>query len=224
MNKFLQFITSMNQMTQMALITIVLIIAAYSFGSCGKQSEMDKYITEYKKYQKEVIVLKHTADSLDKIARAHADSAKKDSVKADKQTKEIDNLKGKLGNTQEAKSKLQREIDSLKINAPDTSKISLKKDTIIALLRVDSANLQSTIVKLEQRDTTRVNEISKWKNSFNIETIRAGKLQAKLDSLKPPPKDPGKWFFGLLPKPNRVTTGLIAFGVGVVAGNRLTIK
>lgn len=216
------FLKELNSTTQLILVALVVFTLAYSFGSCGKKTQMDEYNQKYKQYQEQVEKEKHRSDSLQNVVKLRADSARKDSITAAKQTAKIDSLKTSLGKTQSSKTRLEQEIDSLKALQPDTTQISLKKDTLIANLRTDSTNMQRTISELEKRDTTRLEEIAKHKQNVLTQTFRADNLQAKLNLLPKPPADPDRWLFGLVKKPDRVIVGAVSFVAGVIGGIVLT--
>ncbi len=224
MNKILQLLKGLNEVVKIVVVALLVGVVAYSFGSCGSKTELDAWKTKYESYQAETKLVLQQNDSLKMVMKLRNDSIRNDSIKAARQTREINRLRQSLGDNQEEKTRIEHELDSLRQLAPDTSAISLKKDTIIALLREDSVTAHTLIDSLEARDSTRVSEIElRKKNEANL-LQRAESAEQQLRELPDAPKDPDRWFFGLLKKPTRPVVAVVAAAVGLVAGALLTSK
>lgn len=224
MNKILQLINGLNQAVKLTTVTLLVFAVAYSFGSCGKQTQLDAWKQKYESYQEEVKITLQQNDSLKKIMNIRTDSIRRDSIKAARQTREINRLRESLSNNQEEKTRLENELDSLRQLSPDTSAVSLKKDTVIALLRDDSTNAHALIDSLVSRDSTRVNEIKLLKKNESDAIKRAESAEQKLRELPNAPTDPDRWFFGLFKKPSRGIVAIAAATGGVIIGTLLTGK
>lgn len=224
MKKILQLINGLNQAIKLTAVALLVFAVAYSFGSCGKQTELDAWKEKYETYQEEVKITLQQNDSLKKVMNIRTDSIRRDSIKAARQTREINRLRESLGNNQEEKTRLEEELDNLRQLSPDTSLVSLKKDTIITLLRDDSTRAHTLIDSLESRDSTRVNEIELRKKNEADAIRRAESAEQKLRELPDAPKDPDRWFFGLFKKPSRGIVAITAAAGGVIIGALLAGK
>jgi hypothetical protein len=218
MNKVLEFLKTFNQLSQIVLIGVIVFAITFTFGSCQQKTNISKFNQQYEEYRDSVNKVLATADSIAKVSRIRADSLKQDSIKAERQTREINRLRTSLGNNQKEKTRLQQEIDSLKNEYPDTTTISLKKDTLIAELKKDSTVMDSTIRKLEQRDTTRLQTIATITKQSNANLQRAEAAEERLRNLPKPPDDPDKWFFDKFNKPTRTQVGVVSGTIGVIVG------
>lgn len=218
MNKIVDFIKGLNELSKIILTAVIIFLATSVVNGINRKSAIDEYNEQYKKYQDSVAVVLQQKDSVEKIMAARADSLKQDSIKAVRQSREINRLRNNLSNTQAEKDRLQREIDSLAAISPDTHPASLKKDTLIAELRKDSTVMDSTIKVLEQRDSTRVQTIARISSDRDDALGRAERAEAQLENLPKPPEDPDKWFFGLFNKPTRTQVGVGGVIIGVITG------
>jgi hypothetical protein len=218
MNKVLEFFKTLNQLSQIVLVAAVVFAVTFTFGSCQQKTAIAEFNQKYEHYQDSVgKVLAHN-DSIAKASQARADSLKQDSIKAVRQTREINRLRNSLGDNREEKDRLQREIDSLRTATPDTTPISLKKDTLISQLRRDSTVMDSTIRKLEQRDSTRLQTITTITNESNGNLRRAQAAEERLRNLPKKPDDPDKWFFDKFNKPTRTQVGIVSGTIGLILG------
>lgn len=208
MNTISKFISDLTRPVQWFFVAVILIGGAYMLGSCGKKTELDKFRQEYEQFKTNAKAAVKHADSLETEIKALTDSAKKDSVAASIQRKKIAQLNNSLGNTAQVNDRLQHEIDSLKSVSPDTSQISLKKDSLIKELRADSAKMYGIILTYEKLDTAQIKEIGTLKETVKLANFRGDSLKKVLDNIPPTPKDPDKWIFGLK-KPTRVEASFI---------------
>lgn len=208
-NKIFEKFKQSKDMLRIAGLVILLILATSFYFDAKKTSEMEEYIESYKAYQEQVQVILQENAALKKSIDARTEQARKDSILAAQKTRAISRLKDSLSTTQDSKTRLESEIDSLRQVAPDTTEVSLKKDTVIALLRQDSTVTHDLIVTYELRDIDRLSEIALHKDNTKEATFRAEKAEAALNALPPAPKDPDKWFFGLLSKPSRKVVAVI---------------
>jgi hypothetical protein len=218
MNKVLEFFKTLNQLSQLVLVAAVVFAITFTFGSCQQKTTIAEFNQRYEQYQDSAKKVLVTADSIAKASKLRADSLKQDSIKAARQTREINRLRNSLGDNQEEKDRLQHEIDSLRNVYPDTTAISLKKDTLIAELRRDSTVMDSTIRKLEQRDTTRLQTIATITNESNGNLRRAQAAEERLRNLPKPTDDPDKWFFDKFNKPTRTQVGIVSGTIGLILG------
>jgi uncharacterized phage infection (PIP) family protein YhgE len=218
MNKVLEFFKTLNQLSQLVLVGALVFAITFTFGSCQQKTTIAEFNQRYEQYQDSVKKVLFRNDFIANASLARADSLKQDSIKAARQTREINRLRNSLGDTQKEKDRLQRQIDSLRVATPDTSEISLKKDTLIAELRRDSTVMDSTIRKLEQRDTTRLQTIATITRQSNANLQRAEAAEERLQNLPKPPNDPDKWFFDKFNKPTRTQVGVITGTIGLIFG------
>ncbi|HRN71175.1 MAG TPA: hypothetical protein PLS49_08405, partial [Candidatus Woesebacteria bacterium] len=201
MNKIVDFIKGLNELSKIILTAVIIFLATSVVNGINRKSAIDEY-------NDSVAVVLQQKDSVEKIMAARADSLKQDSIKAVRQSREINRLRNNLSNTQAEKDRLQREIDSLAKISPDTHPASLKKDTLIAELRKDSTVMDSTIKVLEKRDSIRVQTIAIISRDRDDALGRAERAEHQLENLPNPPEDPDKWFFGLFNKPTRTQVGV----------------
>jgi hypothetical protein len=211
----------LNQLTRVGKIVfagLILMLIVSLVHSYGKTTQMQSYIKMYEEYQDSVKVVLRVNDSIAKINLARVDSLEKDSILAVQQQRKIRQLMGNIGSTQDEKERLQRELDSLRQIMPDTSEVSLKKDTIIALLREDSTKTQQVLREMFVLDTQRIETINLLKRDNVDLKIRAENAEDKLKKLPQAPVDTDRWFFGLFKKPTRTQSAAIGAAVGLVAG------
>lgn len=209
----------MTTLSKLIFAILMVVLVGSVIHSYGKTTELQSYIVKYKAYQDSVKVVLHTSDSIAKINVARADSLRADSIRAVEQDKQIKRLLNNAGSTQKEKARLEEELETLRNASPDTSQISLKKDTIITLLREDSTNAQQTIKKMQEKDLTQTNTISLLRRDNTDFKQRAENAEERLRNLPPcPPTGSDKWFFGLINKPTRKQSAIGGLVVGLVAG------
>lgn len=196
-------------LTLLLIICNVLIMKNLIF---AKNDAMTSYREQFKKYQDSVVTptlllsdsLKNEVDSLVKIA---------DSVK-----EQSDSLTTKIYSMQKNNKILRvrnkKLSDSLKtITLPEECNPCIK---LVSSLEEEVDSLQSTVNKMEIRDSSRLVEIGSLRHGITLQTQRADSLQSVIINFPPPPKP--KTFIGL--HINNKTTfiaGLVLGGVAVGA-------
>lgn len=216
--------TFIERLNQFSKVASVIIVAALSIGltsfvkSCGEETELEGWNRRYEQVlsERDSVLAQNRRLAEDNERRAAL--IQRDSSLAEEQTRRIARLRQAMEQTQTSKTRLEQEIETLRQTTVDTSQISLKKDTVIALLREDSTKAAQTILSLEQRDSTRLRTINNLTLSLFDMSTRATKAERLLATLPQPPKDNDKWFFGLFNKPTRTQVGLISYGLGVASG------
>jgi len=200
-----------------AFVIGVIVIIALTLGvlfvwNLSQKDALEKYRTDFKAYQDTTVVpilelskqLKNTSDSLLIIANVA-------SVTAEKQTQQINKLSATTSKLQASNRKLLEELNNTDKPLPPECESCRK---LANSLKDEADSLTKEVTLLNNRDITRVTEITSLRSSLTFQTTRSDSLQKVIINWPPPPPPPKVLGLRLSPR-NTFLVGVVLGGVAV---------
>ena len=181
-------------------LAIALIAVLANISTCNqKNTWQDKYKTYYDSTR---IVLARS-DSLIKVARtamAVADSAK---LAGAHQTQVINATETNLANMTDSTARMQHKLDSLVAANGQTNPQACQQCFLVnKQLHTELDTAHALIVRLDERDLTRLTEIGSLRTAVHNDTLSIIDLRRQLADM-PKPQSPPKLFWVLNVNPNQ---------------------
>lgn len=214
--KFGNAFSGLNKVAQSAVVG-ALIFVAFTMGNCNGKSQLDTFNLEYKEFKNNAERTGVYADSLKaQVAELTDEVMEKDDT--------IKQLNISLSFKQTSRETARRTVAQIeeRMTLPMAPP---QRDTVRAEL-IDALKTQLTItdsIVADQHNiiTTQKEKIVLLDSALTLAMTRGDSLQAILITAPKPVKNPDKFFFGLLPKPNRKVVGVVSLAAGIVIGSKL---
>jgi uncharacterized coiled-coil protein SlyX len=217
LNSVIKFGSSFSKLSWIGRLAVLggLIYVAFMFGNCNRQSEIDKFLVEYKEYQTQAKNAVTYGDSLKAEIRQLEDSVatKNSLIKEFNVSITFSEQKRKALNTK--LHTLEERLEVAKSEKNDTLIIATQ-DTIIGNLKSQLTEADSVIGKQKQVIELKDSQIVLLTSALELSKTRGDSLTTILNNIPKAPQTKPK-FMGIT-LPSRKATAIAAFTLGVVAG------
>ncbi len=219
MDKVWKFLGSIPEYVKLVLVAALVFLGTSFCTGREAKTELADYIRKYETFQAESKKTVKMLDSVRKVAARQDVVIATFMVEADSLRQANAKLLSKLP-SRRAMDSLRTRIDSLKKATEDSVELAR---TVIPAQDTLIQQQDSTIVVYRLGIGQLTQENIALRGANGVLVIQNGTLRAALDSARttiinipPPPKDPDKFFFGLLKKPTRTQAVVIGFVGGVI--------
>lgn len=219
MQRAWNFLRALPEAIKIILVAALVFLVTDTCSGRKAKTEIETYIEKYEEFEKQTESTVKMIDSVKQEADAKAQEAAKYMQEADSLRDANARLLQTLPSPRVVDS-LRTHIDSLKVATKDS--VELARTVIPAqddlIEKLDSTNTGLVISNgLLNRENLGL-RASHGKLTLEIVDLRFALDSARtnLVNIPEPPKNPDKFFFGLLNKPTRTQTAVIGFVGGVV--------
>lgn len=218
LNSFISFGKSFSTLSTIAQLAVVcaMVFVAFTMGNCKGSDKLDKFIVEYKEYQRVVGTTLTASEALkNEVATLKTESTEKDST--------IRELKISVSFNNQKRNTLRNDLSSLEAqliaakNDTNTVAIIHAQDGIIINLKEQVVIADESLVKKDSIIQFMDYKVSKLDSALTLSELRADSLHNVLTKLPPAPSNPNK-FLGIK-LPSRKMVGAISFLAGVAIGH-----
>lgn len=214
--KFGNAFSGLNKVAQAAVVG-ALIFVAFTMGNCNGKTELDTFNLEYKEFKKNAERTSVYADSLKaQVAELTDEVMEKDDT--------IKQLTISVSFRQQSRETARRTVAQIeeRMTAPMSPEYrDTIKTELIDALKTQVAVTDSIVTDQQNIIKTQGEKIVLLDSALTLAMTRGDSLQAVLTTAPVPVKNPDKFFFGLLPKPNRKVVGVVSLAAGIVIGSKL---
>jgi chromosome segregation ATPase len=222
LNEVIRFGKAFGQLTQVSQIAVavILIVVAFSVGNCNGKTELDSFLVEYQELQNTAKKTTAYADSLQNEVTQLADSAKRQDDKIKKLTISISFREQQKVAQVRQLAQLESRVEAAKADS-NLVVVVATQDTVITNLKEQVTTTEAIVVDQKQVIQAQATQVLALNQALTLSTMRGDSLQTVLSSLPKAPSNPNKFFFGLIPKPNRTTIAIVSLAAGVVVGSQI---
>ncbi len=203
-----------------AVVGVVVFLISYTLGKSNSNDEFTEFRAQYEEYQKTAENAVKYSDSLKtKVTELVNENGKKDStiktltISISFRNKERAQLRNSLAS-------LENRMESPELLA-DTAELLAVKDSAISNLKQQVSTADSVIGQQESVVKLQDEKIVNLNTALVLSEMRADSLTKIINALPATPKNPNKFFFGLLPKPSRTMIAVVSFAGGALVASQL---
>lgn len=212
--------SALTKVGKYAVVGVAIFLASYMLGKTNSNDEFTEFKAKYEEYQKTTQNAVRYSDSLKtEVAQLVNENGKKDST--------IKTLTISISFRNKERAQLKNSLASLegRMYSPevirDTAELLAVKDSVIVNLKEQVATADSVIVQQDSVVKLQDQKITNLNTALVLSEMRADSLTKVMNALPAAPKNPNKFFFGLIPKPSRTVVAIVSFAGGALVASQL---